>query len=219
MKKTTFKVLLSSLAVFAALNFSLATQALGLTNVAYGADVQLNGDFYALSTSGEVIWGAGTGYLPPVNAPASSLVDNQFLSEGTQWDIGTVWWDYHNVSKQSIVLNLNKTYKINSFIMQADNNDEYEIYYKDLNDNSWKLVWDVPMVSGWGMQTRIGEELSQEVKTNALKIMGSSSDLYYSVSEIQAFGTPAPEPSSMVLGLMSLGGLLGFKRKNKSRSY
>ena len=168
-------------------------------NVALGANVTLNGTFGASS------------------APKETVVDNVFLNEGRNWNIGTVWWDAHSLSGQNIVLDLGDIYKINSFTVQADNNDKYRISYYNLIDNTWKTGWDVSTTGGGGMRTRTSGLLANPITTNTLKFEAIQGDSYYSVSEIQAFGTlvstPTPEPSSMVLGLMGLGSLLGFKRR------
>jgi len=74
-----------------------------------------------------------------------------------------------------------------------------------------------------GLQTRPNPSddtekytLPSPITTNALKIEGndSYSDLYYSVSEIQVFGSASfPEPVTMLLLSSGLIGLAGYGRR------
>lgn len=189
---------------------SAAVKAAELTNVAINKPVTLNGVFYYGGWPGAY---AGS---------KETVVDGQFMSQSHEWDMGTVYWNYYYGPDQSIDVDLNGVFKINSFIVQADDNDQYLLYYKNLNTNQWDLAWDIPAVGGWGMQTRPDKSdnsqqyvLPSEIMTNALRIKGGQTDQWYSVSELQAFGAPVPEPSSVLLGLMSLGGLLGLRRKKE----
>ncbi len=201
--KKIFKGLLVSLVAVIALSSNPAANSAAITNVAENSNITLNGTFF---TNG---WGGGKIVDP------KTIVDNIFLPDSTQWDQGAVWWDSHPLPPQNIELNLNGIFEINSFTIQADNNDMYNLYYKNLADNSWKLAWTVPNVVGWGLKTR-STTLTDSIITNSLKFEGVQhrSDKNLSVSEIQAFGTPAPEPSSMIfLGLLGVAGALRNRKK------
>jgi len=178
-------------------------------NVAFNANVTLNGTFF---TGG---WGSGLTVL------GSTLVDDVFFPRSTQWDQGAVWWDSHNTTGQSIIIDLGGTYTIDSFIVQADDNDAYKLYYRDLGTSSWLLAWDIPVVGGWGMQTRPNVLDDSEryflpalIVTNALMFEGDlqNSDRYFSVSEIQAFGVP--EPATLLFLGFGLLGLLGLRKRS-----
>lgn len=173
--------------VVCTLFFTLSAHAV-VTNVALDADVQLEGS--AFFTNG---WGGGW------IVDESTVVDGTFLPRRTQWDRGAVWWDSHDAQDRSITIDLGATYIIESFIVQADDNDGYNLYYRDIDTNTWELAWAVPAIGGWGMQTRPNRYsytqryvLAAPIVTDALMFEGNLSwgDRYFSVSEIQAFGEP-----------------------------
>ena len=87
---------------------------------------------------------------------AATIVDGVFLSRGTQWNQGPVWWDSHNGRERYITIDLSGVFQIESFVVQADGNDVYILYYWDPNDETWKVAWNVPNYDeyGWGIQTR-----------------------------------------------------------------
>jgi hypothetical protein len=172
-------------------------------NVASGKTVTLNGS---------------------MNGTADTLTDGVFLPRSTQWQTGTVWW---NGDTQYAEINLGGTFVINSFIVQADDNDAYRIEYRDISTNLWNTAWNVPNYDafGWGMQTRpnpdddsVRYSLGATITTDMLRFYADQAygggDNSYSVSEIQAYGTSAvPLPSAMLLFAPGLLGLAGLKRK------
>ncbi len=170
----------------------------GLANVALHAGVTLNGGAFFSS-------GWGQGWV----VDASTIVDGVFLPRFNQWDQGPVWWDSRDGVDRSITLDLGGVYSIESFVVQADDNDAYLLYYHDVDTNTWHMAWKVPNYdvypdsSSWGMQTRPDPgnnetryALPQPIVTDALMIKGDmqSGDGYFSLSEIQAFGCPASVP-------------------------
>lgn len=134
----------------------------------------------------------------------STVVDGVFLPRYTLWDQGAVWWDCHDGVNRYIKIDLGGVYEIYGFIVQADTNDAYNLYYWDLESSTWRLAWHIPKYKyGWGMQTRPNPNsnsviyyLPEPIVTNALKIEGDmyDSDLYFAVSEVQAFGVPQLTP-------------------------
>jgi len=170
----------------------------GDTNVALGKTVTLSG------TSGGV---------------ASLVVDGNFMSRGTQWQIGSVWW-YGTAA--FVDIDLGASYNITSFIVQADDNDSYRVSYWH-NDN-WVSAWEVPNYDayGWGLQTRPNPDNNSEryflptvISTDKLRFTATGGDGSYSVSELQAYGAPVPLPGAVWLLGSGLLGLAGWRRFRK----
>lgn len=160
---------------------------------------------------------------------ADTLTDGAFFPQSNPWYSGTVWWDaLESVSvNNNITIDLGGLYKIDSLVVQADNNDGYILDYWD--GDSWERLWNVPKSSGWGMQTRpvptddtVRYNLADPVTTNMLRFSGNYNigDKLFAVSEIQAYGTITPEPVSSALFLIgsAIVGLRGYRRKSAKRS-
>lgn len=182
--KKTFLLLFVMLGV---LIFTFSAQAV-VTNCALNADVQLKGAPFF--TNG---WGGG------LIVSKDIVVDGLFLPRGHQWDQGAVWWDSLDNRDRHIEIDLGGLCDIESFIVQADDNDAYELFYWDRTADAWALAWAVPNynVYGWGMQTRPNPAddteryvLPAPIMTDALLFRGNQADgdKLFAVSEVQAFG-------------------------------
>ncbi|MBL9000655.1 MAG: hypothetical protein JNK25_05910 [Phycisphaerae bacterium] len=127
-------------------------------------------------------------------ASPSSITDGEFRPRGTQWQDGTVWW---NGLAPSLEIDLQETYTITGLIVQADDNDSYQIQFRRPSDGSWLAVWTLPIASGGGMQTRPNPandtqvfQLAAPVDADKIRVLAISGDNSFSVSEVQAFGAP-----------------------------
>ncbi len=157
-------------------------------NVALNAAVTLHGAPFF--TGG---WGGGLIVDP------GTVTDGVFFPRNQQWDQGPVWWDNLDAQSRWMEIDLGNLCEIESLVIQADDNDAYVLSYWDLDSETWQVLWNVPNYDryGWGMQTRPNPAddseryaLAAPIVTTALKFEGTvnSVDMWFSVSEIQAFG-------------------------------
>lgn len=200
----------SAVSIFVVCGVFLAQPGVGQCSITLGKSVTLNGIYGTLRPS--------SGWDPslPV-ASAASLVDGVFNPAAQVWQVDSVWWDATQPGSEnnSIEIDLMSNYVIDSFIVQADDNDAYRIEYLDAANN-WLTAYDIPIIGGFGLQTRPNPAdntevftLGSPVITNRLRFTAVSGDGFYSVSEIQAFGASViPEPS--MLAIWSLLGGLGM---------
>ena len=160
-------------------------------NVALGAPVTLQGTFGVLR--------AGSIWAPaPAPAPAATVTDGVLLPEGTQWNTGTVWWDaaVPGSDDNAIIVDLGAVYAINFLRIQADDNESYLIDYRVAAGDPWITGLFAQQSAGGGMRTRSGAV--GPFDASQFRIRGSGGDLYYSVSEFQAFAA-VPEPATLAL--------------------
>ena len=192
-------------------------------NVAEGASVSLNGG--AFFTGG---WGAG------LTVESGTAADGIFFPRSTQWDQGAVWWDSADGAERYLTVDLGGIFSIESFVVQADDNDAYILSYRDMTSNEWVTAWDIPNFdfigneNAWGMQTRPDPfddlaryVLAENIITDALRFEGAlnnTADSLFSVSEIQAYGEPVPEPATIALLGLGIAGLAGYRKKFRKQA-
>lgn len=159
--------------------------------------------FYGVLRAGS-IWAPA----PPL-ASQVSVVDNVLLAEGTQWNIGSWWWDQDPSvngtysQPMGISITLNGLYTIDRFVVQADDNDSYQLDYWDGAD--WQSAFSIGVsADGPGLRTRDSGFLGP-ITTNQLRFYATGGDNYYAVSEIQAFSARVPEPGALALVMLALG--------------
>jgi hypothetical protein len=152
-------------------------------------------------------------------AAQSSIVDGVFVPEMQTWNTGSWWWDEDpsiNATPVVTTIHLNQLYTIDSFSVQADDNDTYRLEYWD--GAAWQLAWNIPTQPSFGLVTR-NSGLLPSITTDFLRFTATGGDNYYAVSEIQAFGAAAvPEPSTYALMLGGLGMVGYLARRRSSRS-
>jgi hypothetical protein len=185
-------------------------------NVALGKPVTLLGTF-GNSTAGTPI-----GWADPAPGPASLVTDGVFQPAHTNWQTDSIWWhQYDTLPPRQIVIDLQGVFTLTGAIVQADNNDIYPLEYQDIAD-VWHVLWTVPAFATDGVVTRPNPADDLEifnfapVDAKALRISGTGGDLYYSVTEVQAFAQAAPEPTTLaLLGIGLLGSACWRRRTSK----
>lgn len=194
-----------------------AAPAFGVDNVADNGmpSITLNGVFGVLSPANAPGWNPP--FAPaPVFAPPHTLVDGVFRGMSTIWTQGTVFWDATaaGAAANSIVINLDHNYAINQFLLEGDQNEVYRVQYR--SGGSWLDAWDANVVPGFGLQTRASPVFGTPFVTDALRIVAIGGDGLYSVSEVQAFGVPVPEPGTWAMLVAGLG-VIGFLARRRVR--
>lgn len=162
---------------------------------------------------------AGSQWLPaPPLASQGTVVNDVFLAEGTQWNLGTWWWDQDPTvngtysSPMGMRIDLINTTTFDRFVVQADDNDTYQLDYWD--GSNWQSAFSIAAASGGGMRTRDSGILASSITTNQLRFYATGGDNYYSVSEIQGFAPASvPEPHSLALLALGLAAAAGASRR------
>jgi hypothetical protein len=167
----------------------------GVQNLALGQDVSL-------------VAGSANG------ASLSTLTDGLFLPAGTQWQSGTVWWS--GLSSR-FEIDLGGTVEVMGAVVQADNNDTYRMWYRDLATGDYVDLWTVAATGGAGMRTRPNPGNNGEifyfdtsVLTDSIRIGAIGGDNAYSLSEVQVWGV-VPAPGAFAL--LGLAGLSARRRR------
>lgn len=150
-------------------------------------------------------------------AALSTLTDGLFLPAGTAWQSGTVWWQGTGTVFE---IALDGAVEVQGAVVQADNNDSYRLWYRDLLTDDYLELWTIGAVGGAGMRTRPdpGDNteihfLASSVWTDSIRIAAIGGDSSYSLSEVQVWGT-IPAPAG--LPLLGLAGLFGGRRRRAS---
>ncbi len=182
------------------------------TNVALGSTVTLDGPDFGNSHG----WFDWNHPGPARLAAPSTVVDGSFLQDGARWNVDTVFWG--STGSNSIVVTLPKAAKVDGLVLQADNNDDYGIQYRDLG-GTWHDLTVISPARGWGLATASASGFSVDASAFSIKAVGG--DGLRAVSEFQAFGSPisAPVPEPATYGLMAAGlGLLGVVGTRRARA-
>jgi hypothetical protein len=150
----------------------------------------------------------GVGVQP--QGSAAALDDGVFLPEQTCYQSGPVYW---NTQTNTIDIDLRGTFTLNGAIVQADDNDVYELQYRDTG-GTYHDWYSVPIQGSFGMITRTDLALPA-VSATGLRFFAplESGDGEFGVSEIEVFGVPEPGTIWMMLGGLTLLATAGLKRQ------
>lgn len=171
--------------------------------------ITMSGNFGVLRSA---LWAPGS------LADADSIVDGNFVAAGATWNIGTWWWDATssvNPNPVSTTIFMSSAFSLDRFVLQGDNNDVYRIDWWD--GAAWLPAYTAPLAAGAGMRTR-DSGLLAPITTDRLRITAVSGDNYYSISEIQAFGTATviPVPGALLLFATGIGAFGALARRRRS---
>ena len=188
---------LAGLAAVGALAF--AAPALADVNVlpTHTVSVEIQGNDGVLRAGSP--WGPGS-------SPVEELqpIDGVFQPEFQQWNDHSFWWDADpsvNSTEVTYTINLDQAYTFDRFVVQADDNDTYQLEY--WNGSAWQDAYDVPTLPSFGLRTRDSGQLAP-ITTTALLFHATGGDNYFGVSEIQAFAV-VPEPATWATAILGFG--------------
>lgn len=192
----------------------------------FGMMTGVMGSVQATPVSAVSATGTGT-----FNNSPDMLIDGVLASEGSLWKAGTsVWW---SGMSPTFTIDLGGVVLLEDLLVQVDNNDAYRFEYSE-NNNTWSSLFDIQVSDGevgWGMDTMSTDSQNSEyiasldfapVDARYIRVFAIGGDNFYSVSEIQAFAAPVPEPSTIMLfglGLLTLAGAGASYRRQKAGLY
>src|SRR5262245_21825829 len=82
------------------------------------------------------------GSTPP-QADATTITDGVFLPNETCWQLGAIYWSANVSTGNAIDIDLQGAFALNAAIVQADNNDAYQLQYRD-PEGVYHDWWTVP---------------------------------------------------------------------------
>jgi len=172
-------------------------------------------------------------FLSPISIVGTGTWNNSvnLLNDGIIPDKGVFWQDSRNVwwvgTGTTFVLDYGAQFVIKDLVVSVDNNDDYQfdISVDGLSYSPLVTLRDTfgtvaPAPGGMDTISSIlgssdyvlGFDFSPAVG-RYLKVTGLRGDNLFSLGEVQAFGTPVPEPISLALWGLGIGCCRCFARK------
>lgn len=203
--------------------FATAAAITAMASPAQAANV-IPGNWLLLQTNGyygELRAGSGweSGSTP---SEIIAATDGVLAPTSQQWNNGSYWIDKFSPNNAQAIFDpyylviLNSTRTLNRLLVQADDNDNYQVAY--WNGSAWQDVFNAGAVGGWGLQTR-DSGIITPFTTDRLRVTMTGGDGYYALSELQAFeGGAVPEPATWAFMIVGFGAVGGAMRR-KTRTY
>ena len=161
----------------------------------------------------------------PDPQPAASTIDNGvFQPETTCYQAGIHWQGANSGdTTHSIAISFGGTFTIDAAIVQADDNDTYQLDYLG-TDDAYHLWWSIPVISSFGLVTRPNANHTTimtlpTVEALGVEIFATGGDGDYAVSQVEVFGSPAAVPEPSTLGFLSaslIGILVTLSRRKRA---
>jgi len=147
--------------------------------VSLNAPVTLNGSFPTF-----------TAVCGPTAQPGASSIDNGvFQPETTCYQSGIHWQGPTTGDPaHSIAISFGGAFTIDGAIVQADDNDTYELDYLG-TDDAYHLWWSIPEISSFGLVTRPNGDQTTimalpTVQALSVEIFATGGDGGYAVSQV-----------------------------------